>query len=463
MHLGFDRMWATVNLSTTEIQKLLQKEEDHFCDFKDKHSIAKCTKTVSAFANADGGELYIGIRDKKEKSRINNLFANQEEANGCIHEIFEQFSNGQEYLSVEFLNFENSGLCVHLIIQKTPFVVYSSDKKVFRRQNASDRELKTVGEISRLELEKGVRSFEDSTVEARPEEIENSKHIKTYLDNVVPHSSLDAMLTKERLTSDGRLRVCAFILFDENPQSLLPHSAVKLYRYRTLATEGDREDLEGQPLTIEGSVYDIIYDTVQATKDKVEKIPMMGDAGLINIKYPEEAIHEVICNAILHRDYSINDYVHVRVFDNRIEVESPGRLAGPVTVDNILRQRFARNKKLVRLIAKFPTPPNKDVGEGLNTAFRSMQLLNLGRPEISETAASVIVRLKHEPLASKEELIKNYLLSNETINNTKAREICNVQSDSIIRKLFHSMIAAGEIEKVLGTRGKGTKYCISNK
>jgi ATP-dependent DNA helicase RecG len=152
--------------------------------------------------------------------------------------------------------------------------------------------------------------------------------------------------------------------------------------------------------------------------------------------------------------------VHVRIFDNRIEVESPGKLAGPVTVKNILTQRFARNKKIVRLIAKFPSPPNKDVGEGLNTTFRSMQKLNLGKPEISETASSVLVRLKHEPLASKEELIRQYLSKNGSINNTTARKVCNVESDSVIRKLFKGMIDAGELEKIPETRGKGTKYRI---
>ncbi|KAA0697686.1 hypothetical protein DTW90_20130 [Neorhizobium sp. P12A] len=89
-----------------------------------------------------------------------------------------------------------------------------------------------------------------------------------------------------------------------------------------------------------------------------------------------------------------------------------------------------------------------------------MQLLNLGKPEISETEGSVIVRLKHEPLASKEELILKYLEKNNQINNTTARGVCNVQSDSVIRKLFHSMITADVIEKVPNTRGKGTRYRI---
>lgn len=454
-------MWNVLDLDASSVEALLSKNEDQFCDFKDKSSIAKITKTVSAFANADGGDLYIGIRDKAEKDRIGFLYADQEEANPCVQEIYRQFTDGQEYIYLEFLRFPSSGLCLHVLVQKTPFVVCSSDNHTFKRQNAADRELKSPQEIQTLMLEKGVRSFEDSAVEATLEEIERAPQMQKYVRYVVPHGTVLDILRKERLTTGDKLRACALLLFDENPQSLLPQAAVKLYRYRTLAGEGEREDLEGQPVTIEGPIYELIEASVQKTKEKVEEIPVMKQGGLTSIKYPEEAIHEVICNALLHRDYSINDYVHIRVFDNRIEVESPGRLAGPVTVNNILKQRFARNKKIVRLIAKFPSPPNKDVGEGLNTAFRSMQQLNLGRPEIQETGGSVVVRLKHEPLASKEELIMKHLEQNGFINNTTARRICNVQSDSIIRKLFHSMITAGVIEKVPETKGKGTKYQIN--
>ncbi|MDP9224790.1 MAG: hypothetical protein M3P18_13255 [Actinomycetota bacterium] len=76
--------------------------------------------------------------------------------------------------------------------------------------------------------------------------------------------------------------------------------------------------------------------------------------------------------------------MHVRIFDNRVEVESPGRLPAHVTVETILDERFARNGQLVRLINKFPNPPNKDVGEGLNTAFAAMKRLKLREPVIQE-------------------------------------------------------------------------------
>jgi hypothetical protein len=78
-------------------------------------------------------------------------------------------------------------------------------------------------------------------------------------------------------------------------------------------------------------------------------------------------------NAFIHRDYSISDDIQVLLFNDRIEVRSPGRLPGYVRVENILDARYSRNPKIVRTLNWYPNPPNKDLGEGLNTAFQKMK------------------------------------------------------------------------------------------
>src|SRR5205085_4118300 len=130
--------------------------------------------------------------------------------------------------------------------------------------------------------------------------------------------------------------------------------------------------------------------------------------------------HEIVTNAVLHRDYSIAADVQIRIFDDRIEIESPGKFPGHVTVNNVLNEQFARNPKIVRLINKFPNAPNKDVGEGLNTAFEAMERLRLKEPEIEEQAHSVVVHIRHTPLASPHEAVMSYQESNPEITNRKA-------------------------------------------
>lgn len=178
-----------------------------------------------------------------------------------------------------------------------------------------------------------------------------------------------------------------------------------------------------------------------------------GPKGLEQIHYPAEALHEILTNALLHRDYSIASDVHVRIFDNRIEIESPGRLPGHVTRENILQEQFARNGSIVRLINKFPDPPNKDVGEGLNTAFNAMSSLRLKPPIVDETESSVIVRIRHEALASPEESVTEYLENHEEIVNRIGREITGIKSENSMKGIFYRMRDRGLIERVPGREG----------
>src|SRR5262249_12348264 len=158
-----------------------------------------------------------------------------------------------------------------------------------------------------------------------------------------------------------------------------------------------------------------------------------GASGLEAISYPEEALHEIVTNAVLHRDYSIAADVQIRIFDDRIEIESPGKFPGHVTVKNVLDEQFARNPKIVRLVNKFPNAPNKDVGEGLNTAFEAMEKLRLKQPIIEERDNSVVVILRHEPLASPEQLVREYLQVHDEITNLTARDLTGIRSENSMK------------------------------
>jgi ATP-dependent DNA helicase RecG len=195
-------------------------------------------------------------------------------------------------------------------------------------------------------------------------------------------------------------------------------------------------------------LYKQIQKTVTTTREIIEKIPKMGKQGLENIQYPEETIHEIVTNALLHRDYSIASDTHIRIFDNRIEIENPGKLPGHVTVKNILKEQYARNGAIVRIINKFPNPPNKDVGEGLNTAFQAMAKLRLQPPDIKETENSVIVYIKHEPLASIEAQIMSYLEKHKEITNKIARKETGIRSEATIKGAFYRLRDSGLIEAV---------------
>ena len=202
------------------------------------------------------------------------------------------------------------------------------------------------------------------------------------------------------------------------------------------------------PITIEGCLYDQIKKAVEVTIAETEKIPHLGEGGLEKIKYPHETLHEFITNAVIHRDYSIADDIHVRIFDNRIEIQSPGRLPAHVTTKNMLKERFARNGQIVRLLKISETLSNRDIGEGLNTAFEKMQALGLKDPQIEERDSDLLVTIRHEALASPEQTIKLYLDKNPTIRNKMAREITHIKDSDKMKRILRQMAERGEIEFV---------------
>lgn len=229
-------------------------------------------------------------------------------------------------------------------------------------------------------------------------------------------------------------------------------------RYRTKEDDIGREFLDGVPLTIEGDAYSLIYSAVATTKNIVEGIQKLGHEGLESIKYPDETLHEVITTAVLHRDYSIVADIQIRIFDNRVEVESPGKLPGHVTIANILNTQSARNAAIVRLINKFPNPPNKDVGEGLNTAFRAMENLRLKPPIIIENENAVIIKIRHESLGSPEELVMKHMESNDEITNTTARDITGIKSENTMKNVFIRLKQRGMLEQIPERKGAAAAW-----
>jgi ATP-dependent DNA helicase RecG len=264
---------------------------------------------------------------------------------------------------------------------------------------------------------------------------------------------------EQLLIAGDKPTVAGVLLFSELPQAALPkRCGIKILRYGTTELTGTRDMLAFDPLTVEGWLYAQIAAAVKETVRVVEGVQVLGPTGLESIKYPHETLHEIITNAVLHRDYSVAADIQIRVFDNRIEVESPGRLPGHITTQNILTEQFARNGTIVRLVNKFPDPPNKDVGEGLNTAFQAMRALRLKDPVIEDRESSVVVYIRHERLASPEEAILTYLKKHDEISNAVARQITGITSENKVKEVFYRLRDAGRLERVPSRHGSASAW-----
>lgn len=109
----------------------------------------------------------------------------------------------------------------------------------------------------------------------------------------------------------------------------------------------------------------------------VREYSCLGQDGVFHTipEYPVFAWQEAIVNAVAHRDYSVTGKaIQVRMFDDRLEVESPGRLPGHVRLDNLVQERFSRNPQIVRVLIEFGYM--KDIGEGISRSSCSRARYN---------------------------------------------------------------------------------------
>lgn len=456
-------------ISKSDVLALASREESHFYDNKALQvSGQKVQKISTAFANADGGEFIIGIIDEKDEPDPNKRWAGAnkiEDFNSHLQALSE-ISPTLDFSCTFLTCSELQGMTMQVKIEKSASVHETSAKEIYVRHGAQSLKITDKQKVIELQFAKGATSFEDFVVTTvLSETIFESEAIRQFLSDFSPRTDPLEYTISENLIDLKNYdpRVSGLLLFAKNPSACLPRKcAVKIIRYETREDEPERENLK-EIFSIEGPAYQLIHATVQKVTEIMSSIKVWTPEGLRTMSYPSEAIWEIITNAIIHRDYSISDDVQILIYDNRIEVLSPGKLPGYVTLANILDSRFARNHKLVRTLSKYKNAPNKDIGEGLNTAFEKMKEWKLREPVIEEVERNVKVTIPHIPLARPTELILQFLTNSDQINNKQAREITGIKSENLVKTEFYKLRDEGLLERVPGLEGPASAWRLTSK
>jgi ATP-dependent DNA helicase RecG len=458
----------SITISEEEAHAICDTEESHFFDKKSKDISGKAVqKAVVAFSNADGGELIIGVKDNKDEPDVLlrwDGFQDIEAMNGIMQAVFDLAPSPPLKYEILVCN-SFKGRVLRINIEKSPQVHSSADNIVYQRHGAQSIKITDAQRITALGYAKGADSFEDRIVTDLPAEtIVESKEITSFLTNYSPKTDPLSFAVNQNLLDykTWAPRVASIVLFHDNPSTVIPtRCAVRIARYETRDDDPERDSLAHQE-SIEGPCVPLIENTVKAVMQIMQQVEVWTTEGLAHLQYPPEAIWETIVNAIIHRDYSISDDVQVHIFDNRIEIHSPGKLPGYVTVENILEARFSRNPKIVRTLARYRNPPNKDLGEGLNTTFQKMKEWGLKNPEIFEDGNYVKVILPHARLAAPATAILRFLKNNNHITNRQAREITGIKSENLVKVEFYKLRDEGLIERVPGLRGPSSAWQLTD-
>lgn len=237
----------------------------------------------------------------------------------------------------------------------------------------------------------------------------------------------------------------AVMLFAEYPTNLMDTKCViRVYQYSgTLEKYREVPNLLATPKTIEWPIITLINEAQQFVLWLLRNWVRLESWFINKYVIPKRAIEEAITNAVIHRDYHIKRDIEIKVFEDRIEVDSPWLFSYNITPKNIwtVRADNYRNDLLVKHLREFPSPPNLDRNEWVIAMRNEMRAQNLfppiyiTYPSLNDT---VRVVLFNEHMPSEWDRVIEYFESWKTyITNQIARNITGLEMHAMSQKLKH--------------------------
>ena len=378
------------------IHRLKQSETDtQFIEVKEsvKHLPKSISETVSAFANGSGGIIILGLSEQNNFAPAAGFSAKRIADSLAL--LCSDKLTPPVRADIEIIEYSKSNIVIARISEILPRdkPCYVKTKGMYRgsyiRTFDGDRLLSQY-EIDRLLEDKTQPVHDiDMVMEASMHDID-----KELLQGVIGrqkklhprlflHFSDDEIAIALRIAnkdSAGEMHptLAGLLALGVYPQKYFPRLTVTFAAYpgTTKAPENGVKFLDSQKMV--GSIPAIIEDTIAAVQKNTRLGGVMDGALRIDVPdYPEVAVREAVCNALMHRDYSPlarGTQVQVNLYNNRLEVLSPGGLFGTVTADTIDIAGYSstRNQYLADILESTPYKGGF-VAENRGTGFRLMK------------------------------------------------------------------------------------------
>lgn len=428
---------------------------------------AKLLETVVAFANTEGGFIVIGLEDPGKaqgEKRLIGISENPDNVSDFLKLVDKEIEPPLMLWSKFELDITNTaGQADKLLvinIKKGDDVHSLKKGDTFVRKGRQNTKIGST-EIMRLKYEKGSIKFENEKSGIGVLDDLDSVLFGQYKKDTSSEGMDDWQFLKDNglaIQQSGKyeLTKAGSLLFGKNPSVLLKNKCgIKIsHYYGTSPSFSGKPNFVSRPFTIEGPLLKQIESAVAYFREEiVKKSPPKLSGASFNPTFmvPEWAFQEAITNAVIHRNYFIQDDIQVRFFDDRVEVESPGTYPGHITVSNIRSERFARNPIILRTLNRFQSAPNLDIGEGVDRMYKVMKEQNLYEPlYIPPTLRpnSVLLVLLNLQRIEYWDTVSKYLDNNYRINNKQAREITGITDTIKMSRYFKTWTDKGLLQKI---------------
>lgn len=349
---------------------------------------------LCGFANAEGGIIVLGLEDDVQD--VDRLLREWQQApiDFTVPPVRARVD------AVECVDDDGTRLVGVIDVESSEGVHETPDGQCYLRIGDETRRL-SFPQRQELHVDKGQSTFDGSAAaDATLEDLSPSLVEAYHRSTATPIDVASLLANRGLLTRRGEVTHAAILMFGAHPQRHLPNSDVRVVKYRgkdrghgrSLAVDADAD------VRVEGTLPEIIERTAElldawvpsrralASSGRFERVPVV----------PRDVWLEAVVNAVVHRSYSLaGDHVRVEVFDDRIEVTSPGRFPGMVRLDDPEKvARFSRNPRIARVMVDLTIV--REMGEGIRRMFAEMRDAGLADPEYRQTEGSVTVVLRSD-------------------------------------------------------------------
>ena len=363
-------------MTETELTEIIACGETSKVQFKElldnKDSIAG---EMVAMSNADGGQIFFGVKDKT--GEICGLdYAQIQEIGNKLAVIASDFVKPQIFITTEVVTIQSDNEKKRVLVATIEkgiakpykdkngviWVKQGGDKRKLTDNNEQIRLFQQSGQLYVDEMIVPFTSWEDVDKEKVIEYLFKIDGFERETEDITP------LLCKNiNILKDNRLTLGGLLFFGKKPQKYRPAFCVKAVSFfgNELAGTQYRDSQE-----ITGTVpkmFDEVMYFFNRNLHHTQQGQNFNKDGILEIS--ETALQELVQNALTHRDYSINAPIRVFIFDNRIEIISPGCLPNSLTIENIkMGNAVVRNNLIVSYSSKLML--YKGLGSGIVRALK---------------------------------------------------------------------------------------------
>lgn len=459
-------------LSEGELWRLLGRVEHTQLDFK-RGVPTDVRDTIAAMAMTHGGLVIHGIDDQRQIVGCPLSQNTQDRITRVAMEC------GVD-VRLRAIAVGNTELTVTAIPEVRGRIVTTPDGRLLRRVGGDSQPLRGDA-MARFVREREGRTAEDDPIAS----IDDSAFALEAINRALAADSrppTDAAGISRALADLGvaipappplarEVLRAAIVLFAQEPRDFVRGAAVQLVRRTGVGPAPgptvEREECAGP-----------FADTVACCLDFIARHTRQLEAVTelqrgVFPEYPEVVIREAIVNALAHRDYGLaGATVDITVWDDRIEVRSPGALPGHITVDNMREEHYSRNPRIMRVLKTMGYV--EEYGEGVDRMFRELESRLMEPPIFEATSGSVSVTIRNRVLVDAEDQLwlrqldeaeptpyeRIALVAARRAGAVTPRSLRRLILDADARNVIAGAVAKGLLRRV-GNRG-GTRYVLTD-